>query len=340
MLRTARTTLAIIAAATLLAACDKGGADRPQAASGAQPRTLQLAHVSVENEDDMYHHLAAGFAERVARHTNGAVKVQVLGGAQMGGERDVAEGMQLGSIDMSVIASFALGAFEKKAMVFDLPYLFKDYPTAFQALDSSFTDGIEADLERTGLKVLGWGHGGFRNLYNSKQPVRTLADLKDMKVRMPENPIYVDTWRALGVNVTSMAYPELFTGLQQRTIDGAENPTALYYTSRFYEAAKYLSKTEHVYVAIPIVVSARVWTSLAPEQQAAFQKAADEAIAAQRQFLLATEAATEKKLAEAGVAINSDVDKAAFRRAAAPVYERYKNTIDPELVTRAQALAQ
>lgn len=340
MMRIARTSLAVLAMAGLLAACDKAGPNDTTKTSGAAPRTIQLAHISVEQEDDMYHHLATGFAKRVAQKTDGKIKVQILGGAQLGGERDVAEGMQLGSVDMSVIASFALGAFEKKAMVFDLPYLFKDYQAAFTALDSDFTDPIEADLEKAGLKVLGWGHGGFRNLYNSKHAVRNLADLSGMKVRTPENPIYVDTWRALGVNVTSMAYPELFTGLQQKTIDGAENPTALFYTSRFYEAARYLSKTEHVYVAIPIVVSGRIWNSLSADEKAAFQAAADESIREQRQFLLQTEAATEKKLAEAGVTINADVDKAAFRKAAAAVYEKYKTTIDPDLVARAATLSQ
>ena len=340
MKRMTRVGIAVLAMLGALSACGKGGSGDTAKHESKGPRTLQLAHVSVEQSEDMYHHLATNFAKRVEDQTKGAIKVQVLGGAQLGGERDVAEGMQLGTVDMSLLASFTLGTFEKKAMVFDLPYLFKDYQTAFKTLDSSFTDPIEADLEKSGLKILGWGHGGFRNLYNSKHAIRSLSDLSGMKVRTPESPIYVDTWQALGVNVTSMAYPELFTGLQQKTIDGAENPTALFYTSRFYEAAPYLSRTEHVYVAIPLVISGRVWDTLSADEKAIFQKAASESVQEQRQFLIQSEAQIEKKLMEAGVSINADVDKAQFRKAVMPIYEKYKTVIDPDLVTRAAALSQ
>lgn len=340
MKRMTQVGIAVLVMLGALSACGKGGSGDTAHNDSKGPRTLQLAHVSVEQSEDMYHYLATNFAKRVEEQTKGGIKVQVLGGAQLGGERDVAEGMQLGTVDMSLLASFTLGSFEKKAMVIDLPYLFKDYQTAFKTLDSSFTDPIEADLEKSGLKILGWGHGGFRNLYNSKQAIRSLSDLSGMKVRTPESPIYVDTWRALGVNVTPMAYPELFTGLQQKTVDGAENPTALFHTSRFYEAAPYLSRTEHVYNAIPLVISGRVWDTLSADEKAIFQQAATQAVQEQRQFLIQSEAQVEKKLLDAGVSINADVDRAQFRKAVAPIYEKYRTVIDPDLVARALALSQ
>ncbi|SLN65517.1 TRAP transporter substrate-binding protein [Oceanibacterium hippocampi] len=308
--------------------------------SNAETRTLQLAHVSVEKPDDMYHYLAVAFAAGVKEQSGGAIAIDVLGGAQLGGERQVAEGLQLGTIDMSLLGSFTLGNFEPKAMVFDLPYLFPTYDAAFKAMDSEFTAPIEDNLEGMGLKVLGWGHGGFRNLYNSKGPVRSLADMASMKVRIPETPVYVDTWRALGVNATSMAYPEVFTGLQQGTIDGGENPTLLYLSSHFYEAAKYLSKTEHVYVSIPLVVSGSVWSSLSDKEKAILQAAADQAVAAQRKFLVSGEGEAEKRLAEAGVTIVSDVDKAEFKKAVAPVYDRYADALGADLIEQAKQFSK
>lgn len=340
MIQVAKTAIAVLFAGAMLAACDKSPSTDAVSSTAPKVKTLQLAHSSAEREDDVYHNLAVNFSKHLETETAGKIKVQILGGAQLGGERDVVEGLQLGTVDMTAVSSIPLGTFAKKAMVLDLPYLFNSYQTAFVALDSEFISPIEEDLEKINLKVLAWGHAGFRSVYNSKHSIRTLADLANLKIRVPENPLYLDTWRSFGVNVTPMAFHELFTGLQQRTIDGAEAPVTLFYSGRYFEAAKFLSKTEHVYVALPLVVSGKVWKSFDSEEQKAVLAAARKAVADQREYFLRSEAEVEKKLAEEGVTINADVEKSEFRKAVMPLYEKYSAEIGKELVDRAINLSK
>ncbi|WP_372387251.1 TRAP transporter substrate-binding protein [Xanthomonas axonopodis] len=339
MIQSAKSTLVVLFAGAMLAACDKTTSTDTASSSAPKARTLQLAHASAEREDDVYHNLAVNFSKQLETATDGKIKLQILGSAQLGGERDVVEGLQLGTVDMTAVSSIPLGTFAKRAMVLDLPYLFNSYQTAFSALDSEFIKPIEEDLEKINLKVLAWGHGGFRNAYNSKHSIRTLSDVKNLKMRVPENPLYLDTWRALDVNVTPMAFHELFTGLQQRTIDGAEAPTTLFYSGRYFEAAKFLSKTEHVYVALPLVISGKYWNSLDEKDQQKVLAAAKKAVKDQREYFIRNEAEVEKKLAEAGVTINADVDKNEFRKAVMPLYDKYSPEIGKELVQRALKLS-
>ena len=303
-------------------------------------KKFQLAHVSVESPEDMYQFFALRFQEGVEKLSNGSIAIEILGNAQLGGERDVAEGMQFGTVDMGILANFTFGPFDPKTMVFDLPYLFYTYEEAFRVLDSDVTKDVENSLQKIGFKVLGWGHGGFRNLYTTFGTVKELDDVRAKKIRVPQTPIYVDTWRALGANATSMAYSELFTGLQQKTIDGAENPASLFYTSHFYEAARYLSRTEHVYVSLPLVISTKLWEKLSAEEQQSMQKAASEAVKVQRQFFLTAEDDVYKKLADLGVTINQTVNKDAFRKAVLPVYETYKKQIGEDLLNKVLALVK
>ena len=301
--------------------------------------TLQLGHGSAPSDDDQYHKFATLFAEKVSKATEGAVKIDIYPSGQLGGEMDTLEGLGMGTIDMAVVTANVFGIIYKPSMIIDLPFVFKDAAAAHKFLDSDLEKEICSEISKVAnLVVLGWGEGGFRNVLNNIRPIKTPADFANIKLRVPETPIFVNTFKSLGANATPMTYSETYTGLQQKTIDGIELPVVNTYTVHYYDVCKYMSMTGHFYNALSMCISKNKFDALSPELKEIFFKAAVEAGQEQRVFVGENEGRLLAKMKEAGLVINDDVDKAAMRAAVQPIYDEYQKNVSKETYEKAMKL--
>ncbi|WP_213974248.1 TRAP transporter substrate-binding protein [Tepidanaerobacter acetatoxydans] len=273
------------------------------------------------------------FAELVDEKTDGKIKVEVFHSSQLGNERDMVEALQLGTQEMTLVSTAPLASFTKQFLVFDLPFIFKDTESARKVLDSELGQGLLNSLESQGIMGLCYFENGFRHVTNSKQPINKPEDLKGIKIRTMENPIHMATFKVMGADPTPMAFGELFTALQQKTIDAQENPLPIIETSKFYEVQEYLSLTGHFYAPAPLLISKSFFEGLAPELQAALKEAAVEARDYERGLLDDMNAKLVEELKGKGMKVN-EPDKTLFVEAVQPVYKQFESDITPELIQK------
>jgi tripartite ATP-independent transporter DctP family solute receptor len=297
---------------------------------------IKLAHVV--NEQDSFHLAALKFKELTEKYTNGEVKITVYPNAVLGDERTLLERMKMGIVDAGIITSGPFVNFVPQFGAIDLPFLFRSPEHAYKVLDGPIGQKLFADLEGQGWKGLAWAERGFRNLTNSKRPVNSPDDMKGLKIRLMQNPIYVDSFKALGANAVPMAWTEALTALQQHTIDGQENPLNVIVSFKLYESQKYMTITRHAYAPAPIIMSLMTWKKLNPNQQKAVLQAAQEAAQYERNFDNENEAKWLKELSDKGMVISTP-DLAPFLAAVKPVYDQYvpkygKDFIDSILNTK------
>jgi tripartite ATP-independent transporter DctP family solute receptor len=287
----------------------------------AKGLNLKLAHVV--NEKDAFHLCALKFKEIVEKETDGNVTVTIFPNAKLGDERALLEGMKMGVVDAGIITSGPFINFVPEFGVFDLPFLFRSPEHAYTVLDGHVGKSILKKMESQGWKGLAYGERGFRNLTNSKRPVRTPEDMEGLKIRLMQNPVYVDSFKALGANAVPMAWTEALTALQQKTIDGQENPLNVIVAFKLYESQQYLSLTRHAYAPNVIMMSMKSWNKLTPEQQEIVQNAALLAAEANRNYDNSKAAEWVEFLKEQGMEVVEDPDLEAFREAVQPVYDKY-----------------
>ena len=279
------------------------------------------------SEKHPYHLGAERFKALVEKETKGDVSISLFPNNQLGtGERDLLEGLQLGTVDFYVGSTGPMGGFEKKFMLFDFPFLFKSKQHAYNTLDGKTGQYVMGLLEKQGLKGLAWYENGFRHVTNSRRPIAVPADAKGLKLRTMENKVHMAIWKALGADPTPMAWGEIFTALQQGTVDGQENPIPVIYTSKVYEVQKHLSLTGHVFSPAMIIMSKAKFDALPKEYQTIVLKAAVESATYQREQITSMENEQVAKLKELGMTVTTP-DTAAFLEATKPVYEQFKGEL-------------
>jgi len=284
-------------------------------------RVIKLSHVV--NEKDSFHMSALKFKEIVEEKTAGRIIIEIHPNAELGDERTLLEGMQMGTIDMGVITNGPIANFLPEIAVFEMPFLFGTPEEAYSVLDGPIGQKILKNMENVKLHGLAYSERGFRNLTNSVRAVNTAGDMKGLKIRLMENPLYVDTFKALGANAVPMAWTECLTALSQGTIDGQENPVVVIYSFKLYESQKYMTLDRHTYAPATILTSLSVWNSLSPEDQKIFSEAAKEAGNAAREYNNNNEAEQLKVIKENGMEVTENPDFDSFREAVKPVYEKY-----------------
>ncbi len=287
----------------------------------AAPITMKLGHIA--EPENPYGMGADYFAKLVKERSGGAIDIQVFPSSQLGNQRDLVEGLTFGTVDITLTGTAVLGNFIPEVAVFDLPFIFRDIPHAYKALD---TVGMELCKkgEKRGMITLAIWENGVRHMTNSKRPIRTPDDMKGLKIRVMEQPVYIEMMKALGASPTPMAMSELYTALQKGVVDGQENPFSHIATKHFDEVQKYISLTGHTYASEPILISTMAWAKLNKEQQEIVRKAAEDTRDWQRQLCRDSEGKFRKTIEDRGLAqINEDVDKEAFVKATAPVYKMY-----------------
>ncbi|MFT3804995.1 MAG: TRAP transporter substrate-binding protein [Burkholderiaceae bacterium] len=305
-----RTAAATIAAA-VLSLC----------AAAAQAETLKLGHALIATSH--YGVGTAVFASEVDKRSGGRLKIQEFPASALGGEREMIEAVQLGTLDLVLTSTGPVGNFVPETLITDIPFLFTDYEHARRTLDGPIGQEILAKCESRNLVCLNWWENGFRHITNNKHAVRTPDDLKGLKLRTMENPVHMTAFRAMGALPTPMAFPELYGALQQGTVDGQENPMPVILSSRFAQVQKYLSLTGHVYSPALLIMSRSVYDKLGKDDQAIVREAARLGAAANRQKVQADETRGVEAVRSAGMQVVTDIDRRSFQQILQPAYAEY-----------------
>ncbi len=320
------------AAAAPTAAAAAGAAAAPTTAAGAAAPTVAAKPdakvVKFAFGQTIEHPMGVGaqkFAQVFQQETNGRYTVQLFPVGTLGSERENAESVQMGALQAGLVSVGFSPTFAPDTALIMLPYLFKSREQAYKALDGAAGDELAKSWPK-GFKFLGYyENAGFRQVTNNVRPIKVPEDYKGLKIRVMDNAIQVASMKAMGAGPVSMTISEVYTALQQKVVDGQENPFANIYTSKFYEVQKYLSKVGMFMDPMAFVANETFFNSLSKEDQAAFVNAFKAGRDAGRQFSISKEAEYEKLLKDAGMQIN-DVDQAAFVKALQPVWNDFVKT--------------
>lgn len=333
--------IAILLMVTLVLSLSTGCTKKEEAAtsttSGAQATTdkkivIKLGHV--EAEDRSTHQAALEFKKYVEEQSKGKVDVEVYANGQLGGDRQMTEGVALGTIQMTLPATSVLTTYSPKFGVLDMPFIFKNEQAGFKALDGEVGAMFNEILESVGLHNLGYNYNGARHMSNSKRPINEPNDLKGLKMRVMESPVYIDLFKALGANATPMSFGEVFTALQQGTVDGQENAASLVYAMKFHEAQKYYSLTGHTYSYLAVLINDKFYKGLPEDIRKIVTDGAQKyLIDYQRSLEISDTDKYLKKLEEAGLKINeiTPENHKKFVEAVKPMYEKYKAEIGQDM---------
>ncbi len=261
--------------------------------------------------------------KKLEEGSNGELKFKMFAGGVLGSEKEVIEQAQIGAVQMARVSLGIVGPVVPDVNVFNMPFVFRDHAHMRKVIDGEIGQEILDKITNSefNLVALAWMDGGTRSLY-TKKPVRSLEDLKGMKIRVQGNPLFIDMMNAMGGNGIAMDTGEIFSALQTGVIDGAENNPPTLLEHNHYQNAKYFTLTSHLILPEPVVMSKTTWNKLTPDQQALVKKVAREAQFEERALWDAKSAASEEKLKAAGVEFIT-VDKKPFYDATASVREKY-----------------
>ncbi len=306
-----------------------------------QGRTvLRIGWTSGDGAQDPYASGARLFKQGLERRVGERVDVQLFPNRALGDERPMLDGMRLGTVDMGVITNAVIAQVEPAFQVNDMPFLFSSEEQGHRVLDGAVGAALRQRLEARGVVPLGYMEGGFRHMINNVRPITRPEDLRGIKFRVLQSPIYIEMFRSLGGNAVPMAWGETFTAVQQGAVDGLEIPLGIIDQNKYYEVTKYLSLTGHIYSMIGLLMAKRTFDRLPADLRGPVQEAAAEATRAQRTANAAANAGFLESLRRHGMQINEVADKAAFRRGVLPMYESFRGQIGADIVRDALAAVQ
>lgn len=289
--------------------------------SGGALAQTQINIATVTNPDLVHTKAAFWFKECVEKAAPGKLAVAVHHSASLGSETQVLQQIQLGTTQMSVCTTGPIEAFVPEIKALEMPFVFPSYEAADKVLDGPIGQELGKKFEKSGFVALAYLDNGFRNVTNSKRPVKTPEDLKAMKIRTMEAPTHLAIWRAIGANPTPMAWP-IFTQLQQGVIDGQENPISVIHGSKLPEAGqKYLTLSRHVYSALVFVANKAFIDGLPAAERKVVMDCARAASLQGRSHIRDNEAKQIAELKAAGMQVEDKPDLEAFRKATAPVID-------------------
>ncbi len=306
-----------------------------------EPVTLSYA-LSL-GEDSAYYKGAVALKESAEKLSNGCLEIEIFANAALGTDRDMIEGMQLGSIDISSPSTGAMGSVLPEPTLLDLPYLFDDTAHVYCVLDGPIgSEDIYKMFDSVGYHPLGYWEIGFRDLTNNKQPVTTPDDIKGLKLRTLPSNVHQTAWSLAGAQPVAIDFTELYNALETGVVDGQENPPNILLTGKLYEVQKYLSLTDHVYGTAPTSVSDKTWNEkLTPELQAILKQAVADSTVAQREAASGDLQGQLEQLKGFGMEIVTDPDRDAFRELMQPAWKDYTDRYpqNQELLDRIRAAA-
>ncbi|MET0531677.1 MAG: TRAP transporter substrate-binding protein [Microvirga sp.] len=291
-------------------------------ARGQSARTIRLAHhVTTQSEQQV---AAEFFAKKIAEYSGGALAVQILPAGQMGGQREIIESVSLGTLEMGYGESGLYANYLPQFGIIALPYIYRDFDHWTKVVDGDTGAGLARDLEaKSGIKIVNWMTAGYRNTFLRTKPINKPADFRGVKIRLPEAPVFVRSFAALGAQPTPIPAPEMYSALQTGVVDAMEGSAEVGYTFKIFEVTKYLSKTRHILLDGSFAINAAFFKGLPQAQQDALMKAAQEAAVAQRAAHFEREKSWLDKLAAANTLQINDVDLPAFAAALATLQNEF-----------------
>jgi tripartite ATP-independent transporter DctP family solute receptor len=292
-------------------------------ASAASAQTVMKISISIAQNSHQGIAIDT-FGKEVEKRTGGRYKVQSFYSGSLGGERESIEAVQLGTQELTFSSTGPVPNFVPEAKILDIPFLFRDKAHARAVLDGPIGQEMLAKFEPKGFKALAWGENGIRHMTNSKRSVNAPEDLKGLKMRTMENPVHVAAYKGLGIVTTPMAFPEVFTALQQGTVDGQENPLSVIMASKFDQVQKHLTLTGHVYSPGIFLMSKPAFDKLSAADKQAFLDAAKEGVKANRARVDEDDAKGVTELRSKGMTVIENVDKAKFVAMLAPVNAEFE----------------
>ncbi|MCC6469409.1 MAG: TRAP transporter substrate-binding protein [Alphaproteobacteria bacterium] len=304
-----------------------------QIAQGA-PKKLRLAHPAPTAHG--WHIWAEQFKKSIEDKTGGKIEVQLFPNAQMGNERDTAQAVRIGSIEMGAIG-VGLMNWVPEMSITDAPFLWQSRAQAHRAIEGAFGDELRKRSLEKGFKLIGWTDLGFRCMTNNKKPINSAKDMVGLKMRVPNAKAYIALMQTLGASTVAIDLSELYLALSQGVADGQDTPAAVAKSNKYYEVQKYVSKTDHVLTIAYSVVNPKAFDSLSPDEQKAFLAAAREADVYLRNYTEKDEREVYTFLKDKGMEVNLKVDVASFQQACQPVIEKMPDLFPPDLVKIARA---
>lgn len=278
------------------------------------------------------------FCDELEKGTQGRYKCQQFAASALGGEREQIEAVQLGTQDITNTSTGPLGNFVPEVKIVDIPFLFRDYDHARKTMDGAIGQDILKKMQAKGLVGLAWTENGFRHMTNNKRAIVQANDASGLKLRTMENKVHMDGYKTFGLLPTPMPFPELFTALQQGTVDGQENPIPVILASKFSQVQKHLSLTGHVYSPAVLLLSPKVWDKLSDADKKIFTEAARKGGAAQRKKVNDDENNGIAQLKKDGMQVVEKVDGESFRKAVAPAYAGFAKEFGADKIAAIQAV--
>ena len=319
-------TKTVIALAAALLAC------------GAAQAQFQERNFRVSNGVSKEHPMGNGLAKMGActlEKSGGKMKIQAFWDGSLGNDLTATQQVRTGSLDMVLTSTAPLTAIVPALGVFDLPFLFNDEKEADQVLDGKAGEWFAAKLPAIGAVNLAWWENGFRHTTNSRRPITKLEDFDGVKMRVMQNNIFLDTFKTLGSNAVPMAFSEVYSALETKTVDGQENPFTNIENMKFYEVQKYLTLTKHAYSPTLVLFSKKIWDTLSPQEQTTLRECALQGRDEQRRANRAMEARSVDNLKAKGMTVNeiSPAEMQRIRERSSVIYERHAKAIGDEAIT-------
>lgn len=301
---------------------------------------IKIAHVSQEGVPiDV---ASKKLGDMLSEKTGGRITVNVFPASALGNNTELLEQLQMGTLEMAISSVAFLGAFTETTKLLDLPYLFQSNEAAEEVLDGDVGQTIFENLKPAGFEGMAWLATGWRHVTANKE-IHKPEDMKGLKIRVMENQMHIDHFNALGASAVPMAFSELYTALQNGTMDAQENPFANIDGNRLYEVQKYIIKTGHIYDTSPLLASKTWWDSLSETDQKLIRECVNEMVTYERELSASNEAELEEKIGNNGtnvVITLTDEERQAFKDAAQPVYDKYGPEIGEDLINQVNEINQ
>jgi tripartite ATP-independent transporter DctP family solute receptor len=316
---------AFAAAGLMVEAGPSNGAD-------IKEHTIRFSYVNVKGHPQDLG--ATKFAELVAQKSGNKIQVKLFPGGTLGGDVQSLSAVQGGTLDMTSMNSGILQSHVKEFAILDFPFLFNDAKEADAVVDGPIGKKLADKLPEKGIINLVYWELGFRQLNNSKRPITKVEDIAGLKIRVIQSPIYIDIFNALGANAVPMPFPEVYSALEQKTIDGQENPLKNLETTKMYEVAKYVSLTRHIYNPMSVLISKKTWDKLNADEKKIIQDAANETRDFQRKASRDAEAQASEALTKAGALTNpvAPAEIQRMRDKVKPVVDKYTKEVGEAFV--------
>jgi tripartite ATP-independent transporter DctP family solute receptor len=315
------------------------GCGKDPANSGESNKSLTIRYGSADAEDAAVVQGILAFKEYVEDASNGSIKVETYINGVLGGDRELCEALQLGTVDMTVVMGGILANYDKTLNIFSMPYLFESKQASYDAVDGELGKILAQKIENINFKLVGWGDGGTYQVANSVKPITSVADMRGVSLRVPEIELDIEFFKALGAAPTPISFSETYTALEQGVVEGLELPVELMYCSKLMEPVKYLTLTGHSESIFPALMSMDFWNKLSEEQQKIIMDGMKVQVQKNREVALKGEQEYIQAFKDKGGSVHvlTNEEKAGFIKVGEKVQEKYASTVGADLIKLAKS---